>query len=104
MGIARIDQVLLILLPTFVIGALLYLPRGVTPLWRLVTDRDDAAPLLPIMDRAIEAAGTLGLPHPDRPVHSSLARPELRRLLHTLAEAGLVLPSAVSLSAPNGRQ
>jgi hypothetical protein len=70
MDIARIDQVLLILLPTFV----------------------------------IEAAGTLGLPHPDRPVHSSLARPELRRLLHTLAEAGLVLPPALSLSAPNGRQ
>ena len=43
MDIARVDQVLPVLLPTFVIGALLCLPRGVTRLWRLVTDRDDAA-------------------------------------------------------------
>jgi hypothetical protein len=104
MDIARVDQVLLILLPTFAIGALLSLPNGVTPLWRLVR----AATMLPgsplIMDRAIQSACPLRLPHPDRPVRNSLARPELRRLLHTVPEAGLVLPPAVNLSAPNGRQ
>jgi hypothetical protein len=105
MDIARVHQVLPILLPTFVIGALVCLPSGVTRLWRLVTDRDDAVSP-PITDRVIEAACTLGLSHSDRPVHGSLARPELRRLLHTLPEAGLVLPPAVnlSLSAPDGRQ
>src|ERR671911_1235615 len=46
MDIARVDQVLLILLPTFAMGALLPLPSGVPPLWRLVTGRDDA-PRLP---------------------------------------------------------
>ena len=104
MDIARVDQVLLILLPTFAIGALLSLPSGVTPLWRLVmgATMPPGSPL--ITDRAIESACTLRLPHWDRPVHNSLARPELHQRLHTLPEAGLVLPPAVNLSAPNRRR
>jgi hypothetical protein len=57
-----------------------------------------------IADCALDAARALELPRPDRPVHGTLAKPELGRLLHALREAGLVLPPAVSLSPWDGRQ
>lgn len=56
-----------------------------------------------ITDCASEAARALGLPCPDRPVHGALSTPELRRLLLGLADAGLVLPPAVSLMAADRR-
>src|SRR5438132_9404685 len=55
-----------------------------------------------ITDCAIEAASALDLPAPDRPAHGGLAPPELRRLLPSLANAGLVLPPAVGLLAADG--
>jgi hypothetical protein len=56
-----------------------------------------------ITDCASEAARALGLPCPDRPVHGALSTPQLRRLLLALADAGLVLPPAVSLIAADRR-
>ena len=52
-----------------------------------------------ITDCAMQAARALGVPAPERPVHGALARPELRRLLQALADAGLVLPPGVGLLA-----
>ena len=49
-----------------------------------------------VTDCASEAARALGLPCPDRPVHGALSAPQLRRLLLALADAGLMLPPAVS--------
>ena len=104
MDIARVDQVLLILLPTFAIGALLSLPSGVTPLWRLVMGRNDATRLPADYGSCDRVSMHVAATHSDRPVHNSLARPELHQRLHTLPEARFVLPPAVNLSAPNGRQ
>src|SRR5437773_11911349 len=50
-----------------------------------------------ITDCAMQAARALGVPAPERPVHGALDRPELRRLLCALADAGLVLPPGVGL-------
>jgi hypothetical protein len=55
-----------------------------------------------ITDCATEAARALDLPVPDRPTHGGLAAPELRRLLRSLANAGLVLPPAIGLLAADG--
>jgi len=52
-----------------------------------------------ITDCAADAALALGLPCPDRPAHGSLPRPELRRLLQSLASSGLMLPPATGLLA-----
>jgi hypothetical protein len=52
-----------------------------------------------ITDCAMQAARALGVPAPERSVHGALAQPELRRLLHALADAGLVLPPGVGLLA-----
>jgi hypothetical protein len=52
-----------------------------------------------ITDCATDAARALGLPCPDRPPHGSLAGPELRRLLQSLASSGLMLPPASGLMA-----
>jgi hypothetical protein len=56
-----------------------------------------------ITDCAAEAARALGLPSPDRPAHGALSTTELRRLLLALADAGIVLPPAVSLIAADRR-
>jgi hypothetical protein len=56
-----------------------------------------------IADRATLAARALGVPHPDRPALRAFDKPELRRLLRTLAAEGLVLPPAVRLLAPDSR-
>jgi hypothetical protein len=55
-----------------------------------------------ISDCATDAARALGLPCPERPPHSALTTPELRRLLRSLADAGLVLPPSVGLLAADG--
>jgi hypothetical protein len=55
-----------------------------------------------ITDCATDAATALDLPAPDRPRHGGLATPELRRLLHSLANAGIVLPPAIGLLAADG--
>jgi DNA-binding transcriptional ArsR family regulator len=55
-----------------------------------------------ITDCATAAASALDLPVPDRPTHSGLAAPELRRLLRSLVDAGLVLPPAIGLLAADG--
>jgi hypothetical protein len=52
-----------------------------------------------ITDCATDAARALGLPYPERPAHGSLARPELSRLLQSLARSGLMLPPASGLLA-----
>jgi len=56
-----------------------------------------------IGDCAVEAARALDVPCPDRPARGALPRPELRRLLRALADAGLVLPVTVDLLAADGR-
>jgi hypothetical protein len=76
MDVARAGQIALLMLsPTLVVEAALYLPRGVWLVRRLLTAR-----------------------HVDKRLQP------MRRLLYTLAEARLVLPPAVCLSAPDGRQ
>jgi sugar phosphate isomerase/epimerase len=54
-----------------------------------------------ISERATQAARALGVPYPHYLAHSDFDRPVLRRLLRTLAVAGLVLPPAVELLAPD---
>jgi hypothetical protein len=74
MDVAKAGQIAILMLsPTLVVGAALYLPRGV---W---------------------LGGDFTARHVDKRLQP------MRRLLHTLAEARLVLPPAVSLSAPDGR-
>jgi hypothetical protein len=53
---------------------------------------------------AIQAARALEVPYPDPPTDAGLDTPQLRRLLLALAAAGLVLPPAVRLLAPDGRR
>jgi hypothetical protein len=53
--------------------------------------------------RATLAARALDVPHPDTPAYGVLDKPRLSRLLRDLAAAGLVLPTAVGLLAPDGR-
>jgi hypothetical protein len=57
-----------------------------------------------ITDCAAEAARALEVPYPDWPVHGALTPPQLRRLLHDLAGAGLVLPPTAGLVAGDERQ
>jgi hypothetical protein len=52
-----------------------------------------------ITDCAAEAAQALAVPVPERPAHSGLPTPELRRLLRALADAGLALPPSSDLLA-----
>ncbi len=54
-----------------------------------------------ISERATQAARALGVPYPHHLAHTDFDRPVLRRLLRTLAVAGLVLPPAVELLAPD---
>jgi hypothetical protein len=54
-----------------------------------------------ITDCATQAARALDVPHPDRPGRDGYGRPQLRRLLLALVAAGLVLPAAVRLLAPD---
>lgn len=53
---------------------------------------------------ATQAARALDVPYPDPPADAGLGTPELRRLLRSLAAAGLVLPPAVRLLAPDSRR
>jgi hypothetical protein len=133
--------VVLMLLPTLIAGAVLYVPRGVRALQRMAASRRTepvARPAHPpieqlaadlrrllhqhdtlrrstgmamrahrivavegaISDCAVEAAGALGLPCPD--ASTSLSRPDLRRLLRSLGDAGLVLPSTSDLLGAEG--
>lgn len=55
-----------------------------------------------ITDCATEAARALGVPSPQRPARGPLPVTQLRRLLQALVNAGLVLPSGVSLLADGG--
>ncbi|MFC6160187.1 hypothetical protein [Kribbella jiaozuonensis] len=55
-----------------------------------------------IGDRAVQAARAIEVRHPNRPA-GGYSRPQLRRLLHELTNAGLVLPSSVVLLAPDNR-
>jgi hypothetical protein len=57
-----------------------------------------------ITDCATQAARAIDVPYPDRPAHGEFDKPQLRRLLRALAAAGLVLPTAVELLAPDGRR
>jgi hypothetical protein len=56
-----------------------------------------------ITDCAIDAARALELAYPQRPAHTALALPELRRLLWALEGAGLVLQPLVSQFAADER-
>ena len=53
---------------------------------------------------ATQAARALDVPYPDPPTDAGLGTPHLRRLLRDLAAAGLVLPPAVRLLAPDTRR
>lgn len=141
MDVAKATEIVAIMLsPTLVVAAALYLPRGVRALWhRTHPDLDqvshppieelaaDLRRLLrqhetlkqspgmamrakhlravegAITDCATEAATALGLPCPDRPGRGPLPTPQLRELLRSLADAGLVLPPAVGLLAADKR-
>jgi hypothetical protein len=53
---------------------------------------------------ATQAARALDVPYPDPPTFGAFHKPQLRRLLRGLAAAGLVLPPAVGLLAPDGHR
>lgn len=53
--------------------------------------------------RAVEAARALDVPHRRPEQFEILTRPELRRLLHDLAQAGLALPAPVAPFTESGR-
>jgi hypothetical protein len=53
--------------------------------------------------RAVEAASALDVAHRTPDVDGGLDRVELRRLLHALSDAGLVLPTAVGPFTADGR-
>jgi hypothetical protein len=141
MNVAKATEIVAIMLsPTLVVAAALYLPRGVraiaqrlgddqgqvthTPIEELAADLRrllrqhetiKQSPALAmrakhlravegaITDCATEAATALGLPSPDRPAHGVLPTPQLRQLLRSLADAGLVLPPAVGLLTADKR-
>jgi len=141
MNVAKATEIVAIMLsPTIVVAAALYIPRGVRAIaGRLRRDQDqvthtpieelaaDLRRLLhqhetikqspglamrakhlravegAIADCAAEAAIALGLPCPDRPAHGELPTPQLRQLLRSLADAGLVLPPAVGLLTADKR-
>ena len=52
---------------------------------------------------ATQAARALDVPYPDPPADGGFDKPHLRRLLRALAAAGLVLPPAAGLLAPDSR-
>jgi|1186.fasta_scaffold43399_2 hypothetical protein len=52
-----------------------------------------------ISDCAVQAARSLDVPCPDRAGPVALEKPQLRRLLRALEQAGLVLPTGVGLLA-----
>ncbi|MFI6826521.1 hypothetical protein ACIBG5_05430 [Kribbella sp. NPDC050241] len=54
--------------------------------------------------RAAQAALALDVPHPAWQLYGELDREHLRLLLFALVAAGLVLPTAVALMAPDGRR
>jgi hypothetical protein len=56
-----------------------------------------------ITDCAIQAARALDVPHADPPASAGFERAQLRRLLRSLADAGLVLPPTAGLLAPDSR-
>ncbi|MET0493882.1 MAG: hypothetical protein ABW000_12210, partial [Actinoplanes sp.] len=53
--------------------------------------------------RAVEAARALDVPHREPETPGALSRDELVRLLQTLADGGLVLPTAVGPFTKDGR-
>ena len=137
MNVAKAAEIVAVMLsPTILVAAAIYVPRGARALWRRLHPEHDQVTHTPIEElaadlrrllrqhetlrqspgvamrakhlRAIEGAITdcateaaigLGLPGPDRPAHGGLPTPQLRELLRSLADAGLVLPPAVGLLA-----
>jgi hypothetical protein len=57
-----------------------------------------------ITDCATQAARALDVPYPDALTRGGFDKPQLCRLLRALAIAGLVLPPAVGLLAPDSRR
>jgi hypothetical protein len=57
-----------------------------------------------ITDCAVDAAGALDVPCPPRPGRAALATPALRRLLHALAAAGLVIEPLTGVFAAEDRR
>jgi hypothetical protein len=135
--------VVIMLLPTLIVGAVFYLPGGVRALQRRAEGRvrekvpqPDHAPIeelaanlrrllrqhenircstglamrahrlvaleAAIADGATETAAALGLSSPERSAGQALSRPDLRRLLHALGDAGLVLPPTSILLGAEG--
>lgn len=141
MDVARVSEIVVIMLsPTIVVAAVLYIPRGVRAIWRLARRNDAGIAPIPIeelaadlrrllrqhetlrqspevamrakhlralegaiADCATDAAHALDLPCPDRPARGVLPTPQLRELLRSLADAGLVLPPAVGLLSADKR-
>jgi hypothetical protein len=130
--------VVIMLLPTLIVGALLYLPRGLRAIQAAAERRARQKAPVPlhapieelaanlrrllrqhetlrastglvmrahrlvaleaaIADGATEAAAAVGLSYPDRSPGQALSKPDLRRLLHALGDAGLVLPATSTL-------
>ena len=141
MNVAKASEIVAIMLsPTLVVAAALYIPRGVRAIARRIGRHSDQVTHPPIeelaadlrrllrqhetlkqspglamrakhlravegaiTDCATEAATALGLPCPDQPVRGVLPTPQLRELLRSLADAGLVLPPAVGLLTADKR-
>jgi hypothetical protein len=138
-----IGIVTIMLLPTLIVGAVLYVPRGLRAVRRWAASRGTESTPQPvsapieqlaadlrrllgqhetlrcstrmamrahrlvaleaaIADRASEAAAALGVSSPDRSAGQVLSRPDLRRLLCALGDAGLVLPSRSTLLGVEG--
>jgi hypothetical protein len=144
MDVGRVSGIVVImLLPTLIVGALVYLPRGLRAIHGVAERRARPRAPLPahtpieeqaaklrrllrqhetirtstglvmrahrlfaleaaIADGATDAATALGLPYPDRAPGQALSRPDLRRLLQSLDDAGLVLPPTSTLLGAEG--
>jgi hypothetical protein len=141
MDVAKVSEIVVIMLsPTLVVAAVLYIPRGVRAVWRLARPDGHTVAPIPIeelaadlrrllrqhetlkqspevamrakhlralegaiADCATDAAHALGLPCPERPARNALPTAQLRELLRSLADAGLVLPPTVGLLAADKR-
>jgi hypothetical protein len=139
-----IGIVVIMVLPTLIVGAVFAMPRSLGVLRRRVASRRATSVLEPrhapieqlasdlrrllhqhdnlkrstgvpmkahrllaleaaVADRATETASALGVPCPERDDRRTLSRPDLRRLLRDLGEAGLVLPASSTLLGVEGQ-
>jgi hypothetical protein len=144
MDVGKVSGIVVImLLPTLIVGALVYLPRVLRAIQAAAERRARPKALVPahapieelaadlrrllhqhetlrtstglvmrahrlfaleaaIADGATEAAAALGLSYSDRSPGQALSKPDLRRLLNALGDAGLMLPPTSILLGADG--